>query len=492
MKSLRQARFGPWFLAVAALAACSENAPPDPLHPSAAAAPAKSRAALARQAGRAEAAAALQGDNLRGIESQILRMENDVPGLGGMFYDTEAGRMVVYVNDRGQGERASAAVRAYLARTRAAQPEAERAYGSPVEVRVGEYAFSDLVGWSRILPRDLLEVEGWLAIDADERMNRVRITIEDESARRPVEAAVAANGVPAGAVHVEVGPRMYALATLRERLPRPVGGAVQVTNDAFGICSLGWTVARPDGGWGFLTAGHCTSFSIGGGSTGDTFYQTDDAGRFSRLASDAIGTVQINPAWNLQCADPNGGTYAGRCTDADAMFVSASPSAVTKKVATTASVGTSNQPGSLEITGWYTGIENPGPTTGPAVGYYAQKYGRTTGTTRGVVQGTCETHRICDQRDPNTGQCLREYLATCQGRCTGASVGGGDSGGPVTSVKAKRIGDPPPPLTPWGITIAGTNEDPNLGYCVNNCTMIFSTVERIRARLGQYFNFGTV
>lgn len=479
MKPLHQVKFLAQALAIAILAACSGNEVTPPLNSATSLNPAPSRELLAEQAGRAELAAAVQGDNRRGIESLILRMANEVPGIGGMYYDTATSHMVVYVKDPSQSKRASGLVRAYLNQARTTQPDAARASNAPVDVRIGDYEFAQLVGWSEILTRDLLKIPNWISVDADERLNRVSITIADETARWAVETAVAANGVPAAAVQIEVGPRLYELTTLQDWVTRPVGGGVQIENSSSGLCSLGWTVSKPDGTWGLLTAGHCTSYTPGGGQTGDTFYQN------LQSANNALGTVQINPPWNLQCTDPSGAPYPGLCTDADALFVTSSTSLVAKKVAQTSNVGINNQPGSLDITGWFD-VENPSATDVPAVGYYAEKVGRTTGTTKGVVQGTAEKLVICVTQDP-FGNCTSEYLAINQGRITGASVGGGDSGGPVFSVKAHVRGEPPPPLTPWGITVAGNGAPP---YCTSSCTLIFTTIPNIRARLGQNFNFG--
>lgn len=107
MKLLHQVQFLTQALAIAALAACTGNEVTPPLASRTSLPPAPSRALLAEQVGQAELAAAVQGDNRRGIESLILRMENDVPGIGGMYYDTATARMVVYVKDQSQGERAS-------------------------------------------------------------------------------------------------------------------------------------------------------------------------------------------------------------------------------------------------------------------------------------------------------------------------------------------------------------------------------------------------
>jgi hypothetical protein len=463
-------------LAIAFLAACSGNEVTPPLKPTTSLHPALSREALAEQAGQEELAAAVQGDNWRGIESVILKMENDVPGIGGMYYDTATSRMVIYVKDQSQGAQASGLVRTYLSQARVTQPEAELASNAPVDVRIGQYAFSQLVGWSEILTRDLLKIPNWLSIDADERLNRVSITIADETARQTVNAAVAANGVPVAAVQIAVGPRVYALSTLQDWIARPVGGGVQISNSSLEGCSLGWTVTKPDGTWGFLTAGHCTNYTPGGGQTGDTSYQNFPG------QGNALGTVQINPLWNLQCTDPGGVQYPGLCTDADALFVTSTNALLAKKVAETANVGINNQPGSLNLTGWFD-VADPGALDLPAVGYYAEKVGRTTGTTKGVIQGTAEKYVIClDQA------CTSAYLAINQGRITGASAGGGDSGGPIFPLKAHRIGEPPAPLSPWGITVAGTGPPP---YCTSSCTLIFTTIPSIRARPGQNFNFGT-
>jgi hypothetical protein len=54
-------------------------------------------------------------------------------------------------------------------------------------------------------------------------MNRVRISVANENARSAVEAVIAANGIPAAAVRVEVGERVSKLVTLQDWFAHPVG-----------------------------------------------------------------------------------------------------------------------------------------------------------------------------------------------------------------------------------------------------------------------------
>ena len=105
MKPLHRGRFLAPALVLATAASCTGNDVTTPVSQGTTRMSATSRVALAEQVARTEIAAASRGDDSRGIESVILRMEGEVPGIGGLFYDTSTSRMVVYVQEDSQRER---------------------------------------------------------------------------------------------------------------------------------------------------------------------------------------------------------------------------------------------------------------------------------------------------------------------------------------------------------------------------------------------------
>ena len=109
----------------------------------------------------------------------------------------------------------------------------------------------------------------------------------------------------------------------------------------------------------------------------------------------------------------------------------------------------------------------------------SRKVGRTTGYTGGSIEGTCETHVI------------EGRLNLCLNRLEGASVGQGDSGGPVFG----KLG---PNAIPFGIVVAGgpNNEfDTDSSYCEeppgSTCTLLYAPVDQIETHLGMTFDWGS-
>lgn len=154
--------------------------------------PTESMVDLARRYAREELEKAADGSSERGFESTILRLESQIPGIGGIYFDPEAGRSVVWITDESRSDDAAAAVRELL--------------GHPVQVKIGDYAFSALVGWSRVLLRYLGGIPGWHGLDADEGLNRVTIGIANELATAKVECLVSGLGMPVGMAYLEVRP----------------------------------------------------------------------------------------------------------------------------------------------------------------------------------------------------------------------------------------------------------------------------------------------
>ena len=433
----------------------------------------------------AELNGALQGNNTRGWESEILRLEANSTGIGGVFFDPPSQSLVVLTTAMDDSAAAREAVSNLIA-SRGLLTDSDQLHAPNISVRRADYPFSHLVAWQRSLLDILSGVDGWLSIDADERSNRVRIGVATAAARATVERLAAGAGVPREAISVHISAPMQPLvasasaprlpsSTLRDRI-RPAGSGLEIQNALGGKCSYGWTLTS-GGKWGFITAAHCSRHTTGDGSTGEPFYQR------VVTANDLLGYVGTNPRWNV----PNC-TYEGKpypvCTKADAMWIPVeSASDVAQRVAITNDYQYGNNTrGGLEISRWLTPRNTTGEVIGQIMATAARKVGRTTGYTGGSIEGTCETHAI------------GRSLFLCVNRLGGASVGQGDSGGPVFG----KLG---PYAIPFGIVVAGghnnkTDHRDGTEYCEKpnggeTCTLLYAPVDQIEAHLGMTFGWGS-
>ena len=124
----------------------------------------------------------------------LVRVEQQVPGFGGMFVDRE-GRLAVYLLDMSQLGAARAAIEAVFG-IDSIPPAGVRAIQ-------GQYGVSQLKAWSEMATA-ILELPGVTAVDLDEARNRVAIGIESKSTTRAVERALSAIAIPRHAVTILV------------------------------------------------------------------------------------------------------------------------------------------------------------------------------------------------------------------------------------------------------------------------------------------------
>jgi hypothetical protein len=437
------------------LAACSD----EPLSPNR-----PQREALVAPTASAHLAAAAAGRLSRGFEDEILRLENRIPGLGGLF--RQDGDIVIYLQDPSQRGAAMRELRAAASTVRADPAfRSQLAAGNRVTVRTGKFPFSQLVAWQGALLRAVAGTPALLSVDADEARNQVHVHLVDGGSRAAVDAAIATLSLPPGAVHIDFGPRVDA-AHLTSRF-RPTGGGVQIQNGSGGSCTLGFNITTEF--WnetGLLTASHCAEGAIGAGATGGTIFQNTAAG------GNEIGTVHLNPAFNRTDAECGG---MSSCTYADAMMVIYSSASLSqKRIARTAFVGQNYGAGSLDEVGWFTDISKAWFT--PYVGMTADKVGRTTGWTRGTVNATCAAVQV---NGPGG------YMVLCADSYTGSRGGRGDSGSPVFYPPAG--GDPA-----WAVgilfAVAGIPFGQNV--CTTNCTLFYSPWNAIELNhISRYFNY---
>ncbi|MBW7932048.1 MAG: hypothetical protein H3C62_00275 [Gemmatimonadaceae bacterium] len=415
-------------------------------------------------AARSELKLAAQGRSERGFEDEILRLESRAPGLGGLYLD-ETGMATAWL----QSGRDAAGLRQALIQfgtdPRLRGPLGSQLRAGNVRLLPGRFAFSELVAAARLIGARI-RLDGVLSLDADERLNRVRLGVGEGVSLPAVYAALADLALPDSMVVVERGPAAEAAASLRDRV-RPTGGGLQIKNGLGGRCTLGFNVSLLFySDTGFVTAAHCEIGAPGSGTTNGLLYQNNVTN------ADTVGRIYLNPLFDRTDAECQGHP---RCTAADVMFVKGAPlSAWAKRIARTQYIGSNNASGSISISSWFT---NASIIPFTYVGMSIYKVGRSTGYTHGTLAATCVSQTV--------GHPLGQYRVLCSDRVNGSAVGEGDSGGPVFYPPA--AGDP---FYAIGVLFAGSNmvnTDPDgFLFCNSNCSYWYSPWSQIEAHLTRY------
>jgi hypothetical protein len=148
-------------------------------------------------------------DRMAHHDDLLVRVEEQVPGFGGMFVDRD-GWLAVYLLDKSQLGAAQAAIQAVFG------VDAVPAAG--VRAVQGQYVVSQLKAWT-LIAAGLLELPGVTSVDLDEARNRVAIGIEDKSRTQAVERALSATAIPRPAVTIQVTGRIRPVRP--PRLSRP-------------------------------------------------------------------------------------------------------------------------------------------------------------------------------------------------------------------------------------------------------------------------------
>lgn len=131
----------------------------------------------------------------------LVRVEERVPGFGGMFVDSEGG-LVVYLRDPGQLPAARSAIEAVFG--------SGRVPSTGLRAARGRYSVSQLKAWTeRAGP--ILTLPGVTMLDLDEAKNRVGIGVADTSRIRAVQQELSSLGIPREAVVIQVTESIRAL-----------------------------------------------------------------------------------------------------------------------------------------------------------------------------------------------------------------------------------------------------------------------------------------
>jgi hypothetical protein len=216
-----------------------------------------------------------------------------VPGFGGAFVDESANQLKIWLSQ----PTAEGAVSATNALEDVfADPQFVGYIPVPLKAR---YDFPTLKAWHDDLSLGIGGMAGVTSNDIDERINRLRVGIENIEAKPEIEGAITALNVPLAAVSI-VEEEPVHFQTLQE-FHRPVLGGLQIVRDAgdvWYICTAGF-VATSGLVTGIVTNAHCSKFQ-GEPWDGTTYYQPDpvvDAlGAATEVSDPAFFTGGVCPA----------------------------------------------------------------------------------------------------------------------------------------------------------------------------------------------------
>ena len=433
---------------------------------------------LARTIPQYQLTAALEGRFERGTEDDILRVENFLPGLGGIYVDK--GSLVVYVPP--EMSRQDALGKLALGSTLLNLDPAMRQQmtsGQKIILRPAKFPFSQLVAWVEGGVGGVLSIPGVTGIDANETTNRVTIFVLDESAGFAALATARAAGLPKDAIETRVVRRAALTYGLRGTFYWPAGG-VQIQNEGDHYCSIGFNDTYQNVK-GFWTAGHCSKYgNTGNQSLDEHFYQPTYSGG-------SVGTAIMRSEITLSDTACGSAIFCGQV---DAMYVQYdNPLRWESKVAQLeglTSLAPDTTPVIGDISAYWTNVNlGVSPTTWWA-GMPVDKVGRSTGWTRGKLKNTCVPKTF------NVGITLSvHYFCNDVIGVDSVSpsvvnipyVGSGDSGGPVfisnnvasSELKAMGIiiGATVPPNAPF-------YENMNFNCVSADCEVFFHRLTRIK------------
>lgn len=150
--------------------------------------------AFAAQPGVVRVAPAQTQNRIETYDDLLLRVEERVPGFGGMFMDADK-RLVVYLTDPTRLPAARQAIEAVFG--------AQRVPPAGVRAVRGQYTISQLKSWSK-RANAILDVPGVTMVDLDEARNRVAIGVDRPSRTAAVERALPSLNIPREAVTIQV------------------------------------------------------------------------------------------------------------------------------------------------------------------------------------------------------------------------------------------------------------------------------------------------
>jgi len=144
---------------------------------------------------------------VRTSDDDLAELADRLPGFGGFYYDGEQ-RLNVWLKDPGRRGEAEIKVADLLRRRTGrarerAESNAARVQG--MRVRQAQYDFRQLLTWYRghVLP-NVMRLEGITMTDIDERVNRIRVGVANESYLVPTRRLLGRLPIPPAAIEVIV------------------------------------------------------------------------------------------------------------------------------------------------------------------------------------------------------------------------------------------------------------------------------------------------
>jgi hypothetical protein len=265
----------------------------------------------------------------------------------------------------------------------------------------------DLARWFAQASPEVMSLPLTVFADHDEVNGRLVFAIENASAARGVQTALARLGIPADAYVIQLSePIFFASDNLRSE-HRPTVGGLQIHFSSY-LCTLGFNVDHA-GGRSFITNSHCTDQQ---GTTGSTVYhqpvRTTGASPIAHEAHDPAYTKLTGCSRGKVC----------RYSDAARALYAADASSERGAIAKT----TGENNGSLAVAGGFTITAQNNTAT--SFSGTVHKVGRTTGWSSGNVTNTCATVNV-------SGSSIQLLCQTLVQRSGSVIVQGGDSGSPV-------------------------------------------------------------
>lgn len=343
------------------------------------------------------------------FDDRLAVIAKDVPEFGGFYLDQEASSIYVFTTD--VADETAREIRDHVA-AQLDRPEIRDFIAVPLK---GTYRWKQLWEWRRSARPVVLDDPGVVSLDIDDTANRLAIGINGDAGGQAfaatserVRTLMDALDIPPAAVLVIPESPVRFESSLRD-FHRPILGGLQIENEDFWMCSLGF-IAQRSGVPGFVTNSHCT---VTQGGVEDTLFGQP-------LAEAVVGQETVDPRYWTGPGCP----ATRLCRFSDAAFADivnvtafdqghiAQPEAVLLDAAAWDGISTYVIQGDSDS----------------AVGELVHKVGRTTGDTEGVVEDMCADFNALNPDGSDTGLTM-----LCQADATYASSGG-DSGGSVFHV----------------------------------------------------------
>jgi hypothetical protein len=383
---------------------------------------------------------ALQGppqpDGIETSDDILAAVARQVPGFAGMFIGPDETLQVYMAGHRGPADAATMALLDHVITREVGR--GERLSNKGMEIIEAQYDFLTLHNWHRQMSPEVLDVNGVVFTDLDEKTNRLRIGVTaSKEALEAVEKSLAGLGVPREMVEIDVTEEIN--LTLRNRR-RPLRGGLQINFGGF-LCTLGFIATRA-GVNGFVTNSHCTTTQ--GGVQNTVYHQPSASGTTNR-----VGQEIADPTYFTGGQCPAG----RRCRFSDSSFARVPhPSGP----AVTTARGTIARPAVNSFNWNGVDVFNITSEGNAVVGQSVTKVGRTTGRTVGTVSQTCVNTNVSGSTITQLCQTFANY-----------GNGGGDSGSPVFRI-----------TTLPSVILSGIN------WGGNGTISVFSPITQIQQELG--------